>query len=93
MQYIKNMKKVILSTTLNFNSHEELVRACIESIEHSDLSEESGVPEDWENEDTWTDDVICEFLKYQGSMFYEKFADFEDIFNDDVNEVSVEIRS
>ena len=89
------MKKVVFSTALEFNSHAELVSDCIDCIKNYDLDtgDYSGIPENWEDEDTWTDEVICNFLKYQGSIFYSIYEDFENAFNDDINEVKVEIKS
>lgn len=89
------MKKVIFSTAVTFDSHKELVQECINTIVRHNLEygEDSGVHELWGDSDTWTDDVICEFLKYQGSRFYEDRWDFEDAFNDEINEVNITIKS
>ena len=83
--------KVVLSTVLDFKSLEDLVAACADCIENSDLTSlDNGVPEDW---DLPRSEVVKDFLKFNGSIFARcQGIDLEtDLFDDNFSETRVEI--
>lgn len=86
--------KVVLSTVLDFESLEDLAVACAECIENSDLTSlDDGVPEDWDLPEVWNEEVIKNFLKFNGSLFArDQGIDLDsDLFNDNYSETRVEI--
>lgn len=59
--------KVVLSTVLDFESLEDLAAACADCIENSDLTSlDNGVPEDWDLPEVWNEEVVKDFLKFNG---------------------------
>lgn len=89
--------KVVLSTVLEFDSLEELSANCADCIEDRDLNsvENDGIPENWDDPDSWTENSVKEFLMYNGGTFYEYMYSygFEDIFNENVTETRVELEA
>ena len=86
--------KVVLSTVLDFESLEDIVAACADCIENSDLNPSmDGVPEDWDLPEVWNEEVVKDFLKFNGSMFVmNQGIDLEtDLFDDNFSETRVEI--
>lgn len=87
--------KVVLSTVLEFDSLEELSANCADCIEDQELTsvENDGIPENWDDPDSWTEDSVKEFLKYNGGTFYDYMYGFDDIFNDNATETRVELEA
>lgn len=86
--------KVVLSTVLDFESLEDLAAACADCIEISDLTSlDNGVPEDWDLPEVWNEEVVKDFLKFNGSIFARcQGIDLEtDLFDDNFSETRVEI--
>lgn len=86
--------KVVLSTVLDFKSLEDLAAACADCIENSDLNPSmDGVPELWDFPEVWNEEVVKDFLKFNGSMFVmNQGIDLEtDLFDDNFSETRVEI--
>ena len=86
--------KVVLSTVLDFESLEGLAAACAECIENSDLTSlDDGVPEDWDLPEVWNEEVVKDFLKFNGSIFARcQGIDLEtDLFNDNFSETRATI--
>lgn len=86
--------KVVLSTVLDFESLEDLAAACADCIENSGLTSlDDGVPEDWDLPEVWNEEVVKDFLKFNGSIFARcQGIDLEtDLFDDNFSETRVEI--
>lgn len=86
--------KVVLSTVLDFESLEDIVAACADCIENSDLTSlDDGVPENWDLPEVWNEENIKNFLKFNGSMFVRNQGlDLEiDLFDNNYSETRVKI--
>ena len=86
--------KVVLSTVLDFESLEDIVAACADCIENNDLNPSmDGVPELWDFPEIWDEEVVKDFLKFNGSIFARcQGIDLEtDLFNDNFSEARVTI--
>lgn len=86
--------KVVLSTVLDFKSLEDLAAACAACIDDYVLdSSMDGVPKDWDLPETWNEENIKNFLKFNGSMFVRNQGlDLEiDLFDNNYSETRVKI--
>lgn len=85
--------KIVLGTVLGFDSYEDLVVACQEVIDENKEKciENGGVPEgDYNDTQVWDDNVMKEFLKYNGTLLYNHIdGDYDEIFNDNIKEARV----
>jgi hypothetical protein len=89
------MLKVTLSSSLEFESKENLVNDLIEIVENNDLHEDDSyqeyVPENWKDPNSWDDDSIHNFLVNCGALVFSHYNDLEYVFQDWIVESNASI--
>lgn len=89
------MLKVTLSSSLEFESKENLVNDLIEIVENNDLHEDESyqeyVPENWKDPNSWDDDSIHNFLMNCGALVFGNYHDLEYVFQDWIVESNASI--
>lgn len=80
------MLKVTLSSTLEFESKEDLVNSLIAIVANNELDEDDSyqeyVPENWKDPNSWDDDSIHNFLMNCGNFVFSYHHDLEEVFQD-----------
>lgn len=76
--------KIVLSTVLEYDNLVDVAAACADCIETNNLNPEEydGVPEYWDDPETWDEDTVKDFLKYNGKLFVNDVVDPDDLFKE-----------